>query len=90
MNERTRAYQFIFRDVNQRIARISQVQEERASNFLCECGQEDCTSMIMLELADYDQVRRTSEFFIVAPGHAVKGVDRLVEVRHGFDLIVQE
>jgi hypothetical protein len=90
MNERTRAYQFIFRDVNQRIARISRVQEETASNFLCECGQEDCISMIRLELADYDEIRRTSRFFIAASGHAVKGVDRLVEVRHGFDVIVQE
>lgn len=90
MSERTRAYQFIFRDVNQRIAHISHVQEETASNFLCECGQEECISMIRIELVEYDAVRRTSGFFIAAPGHAVKGLDRLVEVRHGFDVIVQE
>jgi hypothetical protein len=90
VNERTRSYQFIFRDVNERIARITRVQEETASNFLCECGLEDCISMIRLELAVYDEIRRTSGFFIAAPGHAVKGVDRLVEVRDGFDVVVQE
>jgi hypothetical protein len=90
VSERTRAYQFIFRDVNQRIAHISRIQEETASNFLCECGQEDCISMLRLELAEYDEIRRTSGFFIAAPGHAVRGIDRLVEVRHGFDVIVQE
>jgi hypothetical protein len=55
-----------------RIAPVSHVQKETASNFLCECGQEECTSMIRLELTDYDEVRRTSGFFIAAPGHAVR------------------
>jgi len=90
VNARTRSYQFIFRDVNERIARISHVQEEAASNFLCECGLEECTSMIRLDLADYDKIRRTPGFFIVASGHAVTSLDRLVEIRHGFDVIVQE
>jgi hypothetical protein len=87
--EKSRAYQVIFRDVNERIAHISRVQGEMASNFLCECGEDDCASMIKIELAAYDEVRQNGELFIAAPGHLAEGVDRLVEIRSGFDVLVQ-
>ena len=90
MNERVRAYQVAFRDVNHQIAQISSVQGETESSFLCECGEEDCDSTIRLGLAEYAEVRRGPEFFIASPGHRAEGVDRLVEVRQGFDVIVPE
>jgi hypothetical protein len=34
-------------------------------------------------------MRTDGDFFIVARGHCVEGVDRLVESRDGFDVLVQ-
>ena len=87
--ERIRAYQFVFRDVNKRIAHIIRAHGEAASHFLCECGEEDCVSQIKLELHKFDEIRRNEALFIAAPGHLAEGIDRLVEVRSGFDLLIQ-
>jgi hypothetical protein len=81
--------QILFREVNERIAEITASQSEAASEFLCECGEENCTSVIDLSLRDYQALRNREEFFIVAPGHCVEGVDRLVESRDDFDVLVQ-
>jgi hypothetical protein len=84
-----RRNQILFREVNERIAEITASHSETASEFLCECGQQDCTTVIDLTLADYQALRYEDERFIVAPGHCVEGVDRLVESRDGFDVLVQ-
>ena len=86
---RIRKNQVVFREVNQRIADISRRHDEPASGFLCECRQAGCTSIIDLSLSDYQALRDGEDFFIVAPGHCVEGVDRLVESRQGYDLLVQ-
>jgi hypothetical protein len=84
-----RKNQLIFREVNERIAEITASQSEAVSEFLCECGRAECTSLIDLTLADYQALRDGEDHFVVAPGHCVDGVDRLVESRDGFDVLVQ-
>jgi hypothetical protein len=84
---RIRNNQLVFREVNQRIADLTRNHEERESGFICECGIASCTSVIELSLGDYEAVRDGQDFFVVAPGHAVDGVDRLVESRDGFDVV---
>jgi hypothetical protein len=81
--------QLVFREVNQRIADITSEQGDTTSQFMCECGQRDCTAVIHLSLAGYRSVRDSGDFFVVAPGHCVEGVDRRVESRDGFDILVQ-
>jgi hypothetical protein len=81
--------QWVFREVNERIAEITRNQGEIDSDFLCECGRDDCTKTIPLSLSNYQALRTDGDFFIAAPGHLVEGVDRLVESRDGFDLLVQ-
>ena len=87
---RIRQNQFLFREVNQRIAEITRGQGEQASEFICECGEAGCTSVMDLPLADYEAVRGEREdLFIAAEGHCVEGVDRLVETRAGYDVVTQ-
>jgi hypothetical protein len=85
----TRNRQFVFREVNARIAEITITQGEPTSGFICECGQSDCTSILDLSLGDYQALREGGDFFIAARGHCVEGVDRLVESREGFDVLAQ-
>jgi hypothetical protein len=49
----------------------------------------DCTDTIVLSLVDYQALRMEGNVYIAAPGHAVDGVDRLVESRDGFDVLQQ-
>jgi hypothetical protein len=80
--------QRLLREVNQRIAEITAGHQE--DEFLCECGRDDCHATLDLELSEYNNLREQDGFFLVAPGHLVEGVDRLVEVRDGFELVVAE
>jgi hypothetical protein len=83
--------QRIFRDVNERIAEITaRLEEEGGAEFLCECGRDDCHATLALDLSDYKDLREQDGFFLVARGHLVEGVDRLVETRDGYELVVAE
>jgi hypothetical protein len=84
-----RRAQTLFREVNERIAEITREQQETVSDFLCECGRTDCTSVVRLELPDYQVVRSATANFVSAPGHCVDGVDRLAYSRDGYDVLVQ-
>jgi hypothetical protein len=81
--------QLLFREVNQRIAEITADQGEAVSEFLCECGRPDCNSVVVLSLAKYQDLRARGDLFVSATGHCVEGVDRLVESRDEFDVLVQ-
>jgi hypothetical protein len=86
---RVRKNQYVFREVNQRIAEITRRHDERSSGFLCECGRPGCGSIVDLGLVEYEATREREDLFIVAPGHCVEGVDRLIEARDGYEVIEQ-
>jgi hypothetical protein len=88
-NARIRNHQTLFREVNSRIVEISEAQQEAASEFICECGRPDCTTLIELALVEYRNVRAEGDYFVAAEGHCVEGVDRKVESRDGFDILAQ-
>jgi hypothetical protein len=81
--------QRVLREVNERVAEITLNQGENESGFLCECGRHDCAETIVLSIVDYQSLRMGGDFYLAAPGHGVDGVDRLVESRDGFDILVQ-
>jgi hypothetical protein len=70
----------LFREVNERIEDVQAgfAAQER-TDFLCECGNDDCTQPISLTLAEYEQVRQRPKHFVVVPGHDVVDVERVVE-----------
>jgi hypothetical protein len=55
--------------------------------FVCECGHLGCSSMVELEIAEYEEVRTNFDRFFVVPGHEIEAVDRVVE-RHPEYLVV--
>jgi hypothetical protein len=73
-----RRNQHLLAEVNQRIARVTGERDERTSAFLCECGQEDCNATVAVDLEEYGRLRAQDDLFLVASGHCVDGVDRLM------------
>jgi len=69
----------LFRRVNERIEEINEtLAGDSESDFLCECGNDDCTSPVSLTLAEYEEVRRDPTHFLIAHGHEVVDVEKVI------------
>ena len=66
------------RRVNEAIERGA---EAGSAIFVCECGHLGCSTTIELSIADYEAVRTNFDRFLIAPGHEIDQVERVVE-RH--------
>ena len=90
MNADVRHYQRLFREVNTQIAAINADRVGRQGEFLCECARTGCIATIMLDLEEFEKLRAEQDVFVVAPGHGVEGVDRLLESRDDYDLVTTD
>jgi hypothetical protein len=82
--------EWLFRDVNERIAEVNDKFEvEGETEFLCECGQQTCLETLLLTRAQYEAVRGKGRRFVVVPGHEDGRVERVVERESGF-LVVEK
>jgi hypothetical protein len=80
----------LFREVNERIQRLSQsLQSTDSITILCECGDPSCAEQIKVSLAEYERVRQDATLFFVRPGHELKEVEHIVE-RHGEHNVVRK
>jgi uncharacterized protein YfcZ (UPF0381/DUF406 family) len=70
----------LFRQVNERIEEINEKRDgvELDSDFLCECGDDDCTAPVSLTLAEYEEVRSDPTHFLIAHGHEVVDVEKVI------------
>ena len=69
----------LFRQVNERIEEVnSKLASDGLSDFLCECGDDDCTTPISLTLAEYEEVRSVPNYFAIAPGHESIDVEDII------------
>jgi hypothetical protein len=55
--------------------------------FVCECGDEDCDEIIVVEMARYEQVRQDPCLFLVKPGHEIMDVEDVVERDEGYFVV---
>ena len=64
--------QALFREVNERIERVSGALRTGTDTItvLCECGNQACAERIEVSLSDYERVRAEPTLFLVRPGHA--------------------
>jgi len=79
--------QILLREVNERIAEIASSSAGELPEFLCECSRHDCTETLPLSLPEYERVRSSLNLFVILPGHECVEVDRVVETRHGSQLV---
>jgi hypothetical protein len=69
----------LFRRVNERIEEINEaLTGDSESDFLCECGNDDCTTPVGLTLSEYEEVRSNPTHFLIAPGHDVIDLERVI------------
>ena len=77
--ERMAKNEALFREVNERVREIqSGGQPEGVVEFLCECGNEDCTAALPLTAAEYEHVRSHSAQFVIVPAHDDPEVESVV------------
>jgi hypothetical protein len=76
----------LFREVNEHIAGLVGLQDGPLE-FLCECSDVRCTNAIELHLEEYETVRTRRKLFVIAPGHEVQAVERVIEEHDRFMVV---
>ena len=86
-HERRALNEALFRDVNERIAESAERVDANPTEFVCECADPSCTDRVPVTLAEYENVRKQSTTFLLAPGHAEAEIERVVSDRGRFHVV---
>ena len=76
-----------FRAVNEGIAEASERFESVEGEFLCECGDANCTHRIEVPLEEYEEVREHPTRFLVEHGHVEPEVEQVVRRRRRYTIV---
>jgi hypothetical protein len=80
-DERLAENEAFFRSINEKIR--SAVDRFGADghvySFICECADPSCLERVSLSIADYEAVRADGATFVLAPGHEVRSIEKVVE-----------
>jgi hypothetical protein len=85
--ERLTRNQALFREVNERLLELSDGFQDGSMQFVCECSNEDCTLTIDMDHEAYELVRGHSTFFVVATGHEILEVEKVIDRRDGWTIV---
>jgi hypothetical protein len=78
----------LFREVNERIEEVNEkFGDDSPADFLCECGDDDCTAPISMTLAEYEEVRSDSTHFAIAKGHEAADVERVIATNERYAVV---
>jgi hypothetical protein len=88
--ERVAKNEILFRQVNERILAIENDRwRVDPVDFMCECGNMECTRVVQISVDDYERLRSDASHFGVIPGHELPEVEQVVE-RHETYLVVEK
>ena len=92
--ERLAHNQTLFREVNERIQYLGEVNERigysaegATSEFVCECSNTECISTVELTVAEYERVRSNPTWFVIKPDHDLVQIERVVSRDDGFAVV---
>lgn len=77
----------LFREVNERVVQVTDPGGGERVDFLCECGDPDCTATIALTRRQYEELRSDATFFAVVYGHVAPTVEDVVVIGDGFQIV---
>lgn len=79
----------VFREVNERLEELAEAFDLPTLDLICECGDATCEARIVMPVEEYEALRSVPTQFAVVPGHVIPDVDRLLERRGGYDVVVK-
>ncbi len=85
--ERLARNQALFREVNERLLELTEGFHDGSMQFVCECSHEDCTLTVNMNHDEYESVRARSTFFVVASGHEILEVEKIIDNRDGWTIV---
>jgi hypothetical protein len=90
--ERIGLNEAVFREVNERIENVAETFDlvSEPLDLVCECGDPGCVARITMSRDEYEHVRSDGQLFAVAPGHETGEVERVVEKRDGYDIVLKK
>ena len=88
--EHLAANEDLFRRINEKVEDVAAQHGGDSHEFLCECSDPTCSKRVRVTLEDYRRVREDSRRFIVAKGHIVKEIERVVESAKDHAVIEKE
>ena len=88
-DRRFAANQTVFRRANERLSRRLPASAPRLVPYVCECGDEACLEVVMLRAEEYEHVRSSSVWFLIALGHQIlpDGAERILETHESHHVV---
>jgi hypothetical protein len=82
--ERLARNQALFREANERLFEVVTATTVSFRECICECSDPGCTKSLAVTASEYKAVRSNPKQFLVARGHELSEVERLVEDNERF------
>ena len=82
--------QALYRSVNEQIEALNQAFDAAVGiggEWICECADTSCTTMVSATLYEYEAVRLNARTFLVYPGHVYPEVERVVDGNERFEIV---
>ncbi len=82
------ANQTVFRRLNERLSRQLGAFAPGPVQYICECGDDSCGGLISLLAAEYEHVRSSSAWFLIALDHEILsgGSERIAETHERYQV----
>jgi hypothetical protein len=81
----------VFRDLNERIeAGTLPADATKLATFCCECAMLGCNTLVEVTIGTYESVRANPRRFLLATGHAIPGVEAVVQTGTGWVVVEKE
>jgi len=77
----------LFREVNERVEEVGERAGTDMLDFICECGDANCTAAVSLTESEYEQVRADPVHFAVLRGHVLPEVEDVVFENERFQVV---
>ena len=79
----------LFREVNEQIRSLDDEFGETGGTItvICECADTGCTERLALPASDYARVRGDASLYVIARGHELPDVERVVDRRDGWEVV---
>jgi hypothetical protein len=88
--ERVARNQAAYRKVNEAIRGGRDDVDSRPRPFVCECAVLGCNELVEMTIADYEEIRGSSDRFVIFPGHDVPDAERVVAATDDGAVVVEK